>query len=94
MPKIAKHQDEEFLEYIVKSLVDSPDDVAVTRSVDEQGVLLTLKVHPADMGQVIGRAGATAQAIRLMLKVIGVKSNARVCLKIEEPDGYEPHGKE
>jgi predicted RNA-binding protein YlqC (UPF0109 family) len=79
--------DQEFLEFTIKSIVDHPDDVKVTRMVDEMGVLLTLKVNPADMGQIIGRQGSTAKAIRTMLRVIGAKHNARVNLKIEEPEG-------
>ena len=79
--------DQEFLEYLVKSLVDHPDDVKVDRKVDEMGVLLSLHVNAADMGQVVGRQGATAKAIRSLLRIVGVKNNARVNLKIEEPEG-------
>lgn len=79
--------DQEFLEFAIKSIVDNPDDVKVTRSVDEMGVLLTLKVNPEDMGQIIGRQGSTAKALRTMLRVIGAKHNARINLKIEEPEG-------
>jgi len=77
----------EFLEFVVKSLVDHPNDVKINRTVDEMGVLLTLSVNPEDMGKVIGREGNTAKAIRLLLRVIGLKSNARVNLKIAEPEG-------
>jgi uncharacterized protein len=79
--------DQEFLEYVVKSLVDHPEDVKVERKVDEMGVLLSLKVNAQDMGQVVGRQGATAKAIRSLLRIVGVKNNARVNLKIEEPEG-------
>jgi len=79
--------DQEFVEFIVKSLVSNPDDVTTDRKVDEMGVLLTLKVNPADMGQVIGRDGSTARAIRALLKIIGIKNHARVNFKIEEPEG-------
>ena len=79
--------DQAFLEYVVKSLVDTPDDVKVTRQVDEMGVLLSLRVNPQDMGQVVGRQGATANAIRSLLRIVGIKNNARVNLKIEEPEG-------
>ncbi len=79
--------DQEFLEYLVKSIVDHPDDVKVDRKVDEMGVLLSLKVHPQDMGQVVGRQGATAKSIRSLLRIVGIKNNARVNLKIEEPEG-------
>lgn len=79
--------DQEFLEYLVKSIVDHPDDVKVDRKVDEMGVLLSLKVNPQDMGQVVGRQGSTAKAIRSLLRIVGIKNNARVNLKIEEPEG-------
>lgn len=81
--------DQEFVEYIVKSIVDHSDSVKVDRTVDEMGVLITLTVHPDDMGQVIGRQGATAKSIRTLLRVIGAKNNARVNLKINEPEGSE-----
>jgi hypothetical protein len=79
--------DQEFLQYVVKALVDNPDDVKITRTIDEMGVLLTLTVNPDDMGKIIGRSGNTAKAIRTLLRVAGMKSNARVNLKINEPDG-------
>ena len=78
---------QEFLEFLIKSIVDHPEDVKIDRKVDEMGVLLSLKVHPQDMGQVIGRQGSTAKAIRSLLRIVGVKNNARVNLKIEEPEG-------
>jgi len=80
-------QDQEFLEYIVKALVDHPEDVKTDRSVDEMGVLITLHLNPQDMGQVIGRQGQTAKAIRTLLRVVGAKRKARVNLKINEPEG-------
>jgi len=79
--------DQKFLEDIIKSIVGNPDDVKSTRTVDERGVLLTLDVNPADMGYVIGRSGQTARAVRTLLKIVGAKSNARVNLKISEPEG-------
>ena len=79
--------DQDFLEYVVKALVDTPDAVKTDRKVDEMGVLLMLKVDPADMGKIIGRNGQTAKAIRSLLRVVGIKNNARVNLKIEEPEG-------
>jgi predicted RNA-binding protein YlqC (UPF0109 family) len=79
--------DKQFLEYLVKSIVDHPDDVKVERKVDELGVLLSLRVHAEDMGQVVGRQGMTAKAIRSLLRIVGIKNNARVNLKIEEPEG-------
>jgi uncharacterized protein len=81
--------DAEFIEQIVKMLVDNPSDVKVERKVDEMGVLVSLDVNPADMGIVIGREGQTAKALRTLLRVIGAKNNARVNLKINEPEGSE-----
>lgn len=80
-------RDQAFLESVVKSLVDYPDDVVIERTIDEMGVLLTLKVNKADMGQIVGRAGSTAKAIRSLLRIVGMKNNARVNLKILEPEG-------
>ena len=77
--------DVQFLEYVVKALVNHPDDVRIKRTVDEMGVLMTLDVNPEDMGKVIGRAGNTAKAIRILLRVMGMKNNARINLKINEP---------
>lgn len=79
--------DQEFVEYVVKSIVDHPEDVKIERVIDEMGVLVTLEVNPEDMGQVIGRQGATAKSIRTLLRVIGARNNARVNLKIKEPEG-------
>lgn len=79
--------DQEFVEYVVKSIVDHPDDVKLERAIDEMGVLITLSVNPEDMGQVIGRQGATAKSIRTLLRVIGARNNARVNLKVKEPEG-------
>ena len=84
MNKIA---DQEFLEFLVKAIVDHPDDVKIERKVDEMGVLLSLHVHAEDMGQVVGRQGATAKSIRSLLRIVGIKHDARVNLKIEEPEG-------
>jgi predicted RNA-binding protein YlqC (UPF0109 family) len=81
--------DQEFLEYIVKSLVDHKDDVQINRKVDEMGVLLSLRVHPDDMGQIIGKGGATVRAIRSLVRLVGMKNHARVNLKIEEPEKKE-----
>ncbi|MBT4941777.1 MAG: KH domain-containing protein [Candidatus Magasanikbacteria bacterium] len=80
-------KDKEFLEFLVRAIVNHPEDVNSTRTVDERGVLITLDVNPSDMGYVIGRRGMTAQAIRSLLKVVGAKNNARVNLKINEPEG-------
>jgi len=80
-------QDKQFLETIVKEIVGNPNDVVVDRTIDERGVLLTLKINPADMGYVIGRKGQTAQAIRTLLKIVGAKNNSRVNLKIYDPEG-------
>jgi predicted RNA-binding protein YlqC (UPF0109 family) len=86
---MSKELDQEFLENVVRTLVDNPDKVEIGRSVDEMGVLLTLKVAQEDMGKIIGRDGNTAKAIRTLLRVVGMKNNARVNLKINEPDGKE-----
>ncbi len=86
--------DQEFLESVIKAIVDNPNDVKVTRTIDEMGVLLNLKVNPEDMGKIIGREGSTAKAIRTILRVIGTKNNARINLKIEEPAGGRAPAKE
>lgn len=81
--------DQNFLEFIVKTIVAHPEDVQIDRTVDERGVLLTLKINPADMGFVIGRQGQTARAIRTLLKIVGARNNARVNLKIYDPNRTE-----
>jgi len=82
-------KDQEFVEYVVKAIVDHPDDVKVERTVDEMGVLITLKINPADMGYVIGRNGQNARALRTLLRIVGARNNARVNLKIYEPEGSQ-----
>jgi predicted RNA-binding protein YlqC (UPF0109 family) len=84
---MAREMDQEFVEYVVKGIVGHPEDVQTERVIDERGVLITLKVNPADMGYVIGRQGQTARSIRTLLKIVGAKNNARVNLKIFEPEG-------
>ena len=84
---MAQELDQEFLECVIKALVDNPDKVKVSRVVDEMGVLLTLDVAQEDMGKVIGRSGNTAKAVRTLLRVVGMKNNARVNLKVNEPEG-------
>jgi len=84
-----KEQDLSFVEFVVKSIVDNPDQVELDRRVDEMGVLITLRVPKEDMGKVIGKEGSTAKSIRTLLRVIGAKNNARVNLKIDEPNGSE-----
>lgn len=81
--------DRDFIEFIVKQIVEEPDEVEVVRSVDEMGVLITLKVGKDDMGKIIGKSGQTAKSIRTLLRIIGSKNNARVNLKIVEPEGTE-----
>lgn len=83
-------KDQEFVEYVVRALVDTPEAVSSERTVDEMGVLITLKVDPRDLGQVIGRSGQTAKSIRTLLRVVGAKNHARVNLKIYEPEGSRP----
>ena len=80
-------KDQEFLEFVIKGLVEHPEEVNIKRTVDEMGVLLTLDLNAEDMGKVIGRSGNTAKAIRTLLRVVGMKNNARVNLKINEPAG-------
>ncbi len=84
---MSENKDIEFLEYVVKELVDVPEAVRVDRKVDEMGVLITLDVDPTDMGKIIGKSGNTAKAIRTLLRVVGMKNNSRVNLKINEPEG-------
>lgn len=86
---MAEINDKEYLEYLVKGLVDHPEDVKIDRAVDEMGVLLTLDLNPEDMGKVIGKRGNTAKAIRTLLRVVGMKNHARVTLKINEPEGSQ-----
>lgn len=78
--------DQQFVEYVVKSLVGHPDDVIVERVIDEKGVLLTLTVHPDDLGRVIGKRGVTAQSLRTLLRALGTKNDARYNLKIVNND--------
>lgn len=86
------HEEQKFLEMVVKALVDHPEAVVINRTVDEMGVLLSLKVHADDMGKIIGRSGNTAKAIRTLLRVVGMKYDARVNLKVEEPEGGKRNG--
>ena len=79
--------DQAFLEYAVKALVDHHEAVETTRIIDQMGVLLTLTVHSEDMGKIIGKSGKTAEALRILLRIVGTKGNARVNLKINEPVG-------
>jgi uncharacterized protein len=81
--------DRDFVEFIVKQIVEKPDEVVVERTVDEMGVLITLKVAKEDMGKIIGKDGQTAKAIRILLRIIGSKNNSRVNLKIVEPEKEE-----
>ncbi|PID32946.1 RNA-binding protein [Candidatus Saccharibacteria bacterium] len=80
--------DQQFVEYVIKSLVEHPDDVVVERMIDEKGVLLTLTVNPEDLGRVIGKRGGTAQSVRTLLRALGTKNDARYNLKIVNNDGY------
>lgn len=84
-----KFSDQEFVETVVKALVNNPSDVKTERTVDERGVLITLHINPADMGYVIGRGGQTARALRTLLRIVGAKNDARVNLKIVEPEGSQ-----
>lgn len=77
----------EFIEFVVKSIVDHPDEVEVTQTVDDLGVLITLKVNKEDMGKIIGKAGQTAKSLRVLLRMMGAKRDSRYNLKIVEPEG-------
>lgn len=82
-------QDRDFVEFVIKQIVSKPEDIEITRDIDQMGVLITLKVSKDDMGKIIGKGGQTAKALRVLLRIIGSKNNARVNLKILEPDGSE-----
>lgn len=84
---MATYTDKEFVEYVVKQIVNEPDKVEVSRKTDEMGVLIEVKVSPDDMGLLIGRSGSTAKAIRTLARIIGIRNNARVNLRIIEPEG-------
>lgn len=84
---MAMEKDQKFVEDVVKAIVENPDDVKTERRVDEMGVLIELHVNPEDMGKIIGKEGKTAKAVRTLLRVLGAKSNARINLKIVEPEG-------
>jgi len=86
---MADDKDREFVEFIVKNIVNDPNDVTVTREIDEMGVLLSVKVGKEDMGLLIGKQGSTAKAIRTLARIVGMRNNARVNLRIEEPEGSE-----
>ncbi len=83
---MAVEQDQQFIEYVVKNIVDHPDEVVIERSVDDRGVLLKMSVNPEDMGKIIGKGGATAKAIRTLLRVLGSKNDERLNLKIIDTD--------
>lgn len=85
--------DQQFVEYIIKTLVNNPDKVKIDRTIDEKGVLLSLEVDPEDVGRIIGRRGATAQSIRTLLRALGTKNDARYNLKIINNDDYVPKEK-
>ncbi|MBX4211564.1 MAG: KH domain-containing protein [Candidatus Yanofskybacteria bacterium] len=84
--------DQQFVEFVIKSIVNNSDAVEVTRTVDELGVLLSVKVDPKDMGLLIGRSGSTAKAIRTLARIVGMRNNARVNLRIIEPEGGKMAG--
>jgi predicted RNA-binding protein YlqC (UPF0109 family) len=81
-------KDQKFVEDVVKAIVDKPEKVSTERTIDERGVLIKLTVDPEDMGKIIGKEGKTAKSIRTLLRVLGAKNNARVNLKIVEPDEH------
>ncbi len=84
---MATEQDQAFVQYVLQAIVDHPDEVKVDRTIDEMGVLISVSVNPEDMGKVIGKSGQTAKAVRTLLKVVGAKNDARVNMKIIEPEG-------
>lgn len=84
---MTEDHDRQFVEFVIKSIVNNPEGVTVSRTVDELGVLLSVKVDPKDMGLLIGRSGSTAKAIRILARIVGMRNNARVNLRIEEPEG-------
>ena len=84
-----KTPDLDFVEFVIRQIVDNPDDIDIERKIDEMGVLLTLRVHKDDMGKIIGKSGQTAKALRILLRVVGSKHNSRVNLKIVEPGQEE-----
>ena len=86
--------DQQFVEYIVKTLVNNPEKVAIERTIDEKGVLLSLTVDPEDVGRVIGKRGVTAQAIRVLLRALGTKQDARYNLKIVNTDSEHEESRE
>lgn len=90
--KVAQDRDREFVEMIIKEIVNHPEEVIITRTVDELGVLLSAKVNKEDMGLLIGRSGSTAKAIRTLARIVGMRNNARVNLRIEEPEGGRAEG--
>ncbi len=87
LTNVSTDLDKDFVEYVIKSIVNNPDKVQVTRTVDELGVLLSVKVAQEDMGLLIGRSGSTAKAVRTLARIVGMRNNARVNLRIEEPEG-------
>jgi len=91
---IMADQDQQFVEDVVKAIVENPDDVKTERTIDERGVLIKLYVNPEDMGKIIGKEGKTAKAIRTLLRVFGAKNDARLNLKIVEPEGSERPARE
>lgn len=91
---MAELQDKAFVLFVVKAIVDNPEDVKVERTIDEMGVLLELTVNPEDMGKIIGKDGKTAKSIRTLLRVLGAKEDARLNLKIVEPETSAPQKKE
>ncbi len=86
MSDITQGADRDFVEYVVKQIVENPDAVIVTRTVDDMGVLITLTVSKDDMGKIIGKSGQTAKSLRVLLRMVGSRTNERVNLKISEPE--------
>jgi uncharacterized protein len=89
MDETTNQADIEFVKFVIENIVENPEDIEIDRTVDEMGVLITLKVNKDDMGKIIGKSGQTAKALRVLLRIIGSKNNARVNLKIVEPGQEE-----
>ena len=83
---MAEEKDQEFVEYLVRALVDHPEDVKTERTVDEMGVLITLYLHPEDMGQVIGKGGRVANAMRVLLRVVSAREGKQIELEVVDPN--------
>jgi predicted RNA-binding protein YlqC (UPF0109 family) len=83
---MAKQKDEALVKAIAEVLVENPKNVKATRTVNERGVLITLDVHPDDIATIIGKGGRTISLIRQLLKIVGLRNQAWVSLKLVQPE--------